>query len=415
MRSSPQNDSSPTAPVGEYSSDETLFPDLGQRDNIPPENGAIVSSNDTSTWPFKTLLNIAKMAKGRVNRSMINFIKTHLQGTRLIFVVGQTGSGKTSLLEEITSQDLKVGHSAKSGTLGYQVLPAIVHGKQYLFVDTPGFGAEDLKDKDVYEDIMSCVCTLGQWVTIAGIMFVHDVRSQRLTFSEMRTIRWLQCFCGPQFFRNVTIVQTQWDRITEDDMDQVRDIANELEFSAFDDVLFPKHVKGGCVYNHGVRLENKSEWVTLSRKKKRQERSRMAADFILNQYGRCGKVARLQVLEELAQGWGLYETEAAKSLFDSVEHPLICNLRYKTTYLDLDEKISPKVKEEEAAAADTSPEQQAAESSTWKWWEIAKQVAWTFWGFQRTGHTKYTEYMESVATDVWERLKGWWSGETPPQ
>lgn len=42
-----------------------------------------------------------------------------LAGTRLIFVVGQTGSGKTTLLGEITSQELKVGHSATSGRIAH--------------------------------------------------------------------------------------------------------------------------------------------------------------------------------------------------------------------------------------------------------------------------------------------------------
>ncbi|EED11934.1 hypothetical protein TSTA_000120 [Talaromyces stipitatus ATCC 10500] len=403
-------------PNGEQSNKEEVFSGDEQTKDTPPENGAIMSKNSISTWPFRTLFDLLKIAKGRVNQSMLNFIKQHLNGTRLIFVVGETGSGKTTLLGEITGQDLKIGHSANSGTLGYQVLPAIIHGKQYLFVDTPGFGAADLQNREVYEDIMSCVCTLGQWVTVAGIMFVHDARQQRLTQSEMTTIRWLECFCGPQFFQNVTIVQTQWDRITEDDVDQARDIAEELQTSAFKDILFPKHVRGGCVYNHGVRVGNGSDWDIFSRKRNPAERSQMAADFVQYQYERCDGVGRLQVLEELAQGWGPYETEAAKTLFNASSTPMICVLRYKAFVVDLDEEVMPKVKEEdEATAAEPSAKQQAAESSTWKWWEIAKEVAWTFWGFERTGTTKFTEYMESVTTDVWERLKGWWSGKTPPQ
>lgn len=273
-----------------------------------------------------------------------------------------------------------------------------------------------MKNRDAYEDIMSCVCTLGQWVTVAGIMFVHDARKQRLTQSEMTTIRWLECFCGPQFFQNVTIVQTQWDRITEDDMDQARDIAEELKTSAFKDLLFTKHVERGCVYNHGVQVGNGSDWNVLSRRRKPTERSQMAADFVQQRYERCDGVGRLQVLEELAQGWGPYETEAAKALFNTYNTSLICVLRYKAFVVDLDEEIIPKAKEEdEGTAAEPSAKQQADDSPVWKWFKIAKEVAWTFWGFQRTGKTKFTEYMESVTEDVWERLKAWWSGRTPPQ
>ncbi len=85
--------------------------------------------------------------------------------------------------------------------------------------------------------------------------------------------------------------------------------------------------------------------------------------------------------------------------------------------MDLDEQVISQVNEDKktAGAAPTAATQQPAEESTWKWWEIAKEVAWTFWGFNKTGKTKLTEYQASVAADVWERLKNWWSGTAPPQ
>jgi hypothetical protein len=286
-----------------------------------------------------------------------------------------------------------------------------VHGQQYLFVDTAGFGAQDLDNKKVYEDIMGCLCTLNQWVTIVGVMFVHDARQDRLTESEMRTVRWLQAFCGPQFFENITVVQTQWDRITEDDIEQARDNAKELERSAFEDILFPKHVIPGRVYNHGVRTEDGSEWDLLSKKRCPEGRSQMAADFVRDHYERCNGVAKLQVLEELDKGWDLYETEAAKSLFGTTESPLVI-LRHKAFLVDLDARVMPKVIPQARKVAAEPPEA-APEATTWKWWQIAKQVAWVFAGFQTTGKTKFSEFTETVTADAWERLKSWWSGTAP--
>jgi len=302
------------------------------------------------------------------------------------------------------------------GTVGYEVLPAVVHGEQYLFVDTPGFGAEDLSDEDVYEDIMSCVRTLGQWATIAGVMFVHDMRAQRLTKSEMKTIRWLQCFSGPQFFKNITIVLTQWDRITECDMAQARDLAKEFETTAFGNILSPEHVKGGRLYNHGVKTSDGHKWDVVSMEKRPGERSSMAADFIRVHYEHSDEVAKLQILEELSLGWGLYETQAALSLFNTFSSSAICVLRHKAFILNVDEELKPKVREVERAAAPKPAEGTAkVDVRTMKWWEIAKEVAWTFWGFRRTGSTKFTEYRQSTPADAWEKLKTWWSGEAPPQ
>lgn len=308
--------------------------------------------------------------------------------------------------------------ASATGTLGYEVLPAVVHGEQYLFVDTPGFGAADLNDKDVYEDIMSCVCTLGQWVTFAGVMFVHDMRAPRLTESEMKTIRWLQCFCGPQFFENITVVLTQWDRITSYDLIQARDIAKQLKTTAFANILSPEHVKSGCLYYHGVRVGDRNEWDVVSMHERPAERCSMAADFIRANYERSDEVAKLQVLEELTMGWGLYETQAAVSLFNTFSSSTICVLRRKALILDVNESLRPKVNEVDRAAEPKAPsakETPKVDVRTMRWWEIAKEVAWTFWGFRRTGNTKFTNYRQSTSADAWEKLKTWWSGEAPPQ
>ncbi len=264
---------------------------------------------------------------------------------------------------------------------------------------------------------MSCVGTLGQWVTIAGVMFVHNAKDTRLTRAETTTIRWLECFCGPQFFKNITIVMTQWDDITQNKMERARENAKDLETLAFDDILFPKHVKGGRVYNHGVNMGTGSKWDVLSYESRVEERRQLAADFVRWSYERCESVTKLQVLEEMGKGWGLYETEAAKSLFRPPKSPTVCVLRNKALLMDLDEQVISQVNEDKktAGAAPTEATQQPAEESTWKWWEIAKEVAWTFWGFNKTGKTKLTEYQASVAADVWERLKNWWSGTAPPQ
>ncbi|KAL4788745.1 hypothetical protein BDV19DRAFT_395802 [Aspergillus venezuelensis] len=394
-----------SSPPGIWSSEKsengTSSPKAHDDSNTPSEDEA-APKDEKLTWPFIRFSELAKTAKGRVTTGMLQFIRKHLKGTRLIFVVGLSGAGKTTLLGEITNQKLEVGHSVKSGTLGYEVLPTVVHGEQYLFVDTPGFGAQDLDDKKVYEDIMNCVCTLGQWVTIAGVMFVHSMRSADwLAESEMKTIRWL---------------------ITEDDMDQARAVAKELEDSAFRSILSPEHVKGGRLYRHGVEMSDGHDWDVVSMMRRRGERVSMAADFIRDHYERSDGVARLQVLEELSRGCGLYETEAAASLFNTFSSSTICVLRQKALIMDVDEELKPKVQKVEGGTAPSSKllalkENAVADPnvSAMRWWEIAKEVAWTFWGFRRTGNTKFTEYRRSTAADAWEKLKTWWSGEAPPQ
>ncbi|KAL4819726.1 hypothetical protein BDW67DRAFT_181447 [Aspergillus spinulosporus] len=218
------------------------------------------------------------------------------------------------------------------------------------------------------------------------------------------------------FFKNITVVLTQWDRITEEDIDQARDIAKELETSAFGNILSPEHVKGGHLYYHGVKMSDGHGWDIVSKKRRPEERFLMAADFLRSHYERSDGIAKLQVLEELSKGWGLYETGAAMSLFNTFPSSTICVLRHKALIMDIDEDIKPKGKEvEQGHTQKLAQETSRVDLSKMRWWEIAKEVAWAFWGFQRTGNTKFTEYRQSTAADVWEKLKSWWSGEAPPQ
>lgn len=261
---------------------------------------------------------------------------------------------------------------------------------------------------------------LGDLVNIAGIMFVHDVRGNRLTDGEMKTIRWLQCFCGPQFFRNITVVMSQWDRVTEDDMDQTREIAKGIADSAFHNILSPSYAEGGGVYNHGIHSEEEIEWHTLSKKYNNQKRVQIAEDVIRSRYEQVDEVPRLQVLEELAQGFGLYETEAAKCLFGSSTSSAVYDLRQKAILLDIDQQITPKPKEVQAPKSEAEPwsenrESRPPDETMWNWLDIAKQVAWTFWGFKTSRQTKFTEYANSLNSAVWGALKNWWTGEKPPQ
>jgi hypothetical protein len=301
-------------------------------------------------------------------------------------------------------------NSLGPGTMGHQVIPAIIHGKQYIFVDTAGFGAADLADKEVYDDIMGCLYALGPWVNIIGVFFVHNVRQDRLSAGEMKTIQWLQCFCGPQFFKNITIVLTQWDRIIEDDLDQAYSIAEELKNSAFHAILCPPDgVTGGQVYNHGLvpgpaDVESKP----LSKRTECEARREIAANFVRDHYESTKEVAKLQAMVELDLGWSLYELQAARCLFASFPSRIVVALRKKAILLDLDEEIQRKGGEEAKNNTES-----LGEDSIWKWWEVAKEVAWVFWGFRRENKTTLAD-LGSYTADTWNSVKRWWSGETPP-
>lgn len=38
---------------------------------------------------------------------------------------------------------------------------------------------------------------------------------------DLKTLQWVQCFCGPEFYKNIVVVTTKWDRFTEDDFKEL--------------------------------------------------------------------------------------------------------------------------------------------------------------------------------------------------
>ena len=115
------------------------------------------------------------------------------------------GTGKTTMIRELMGLDLEVGNRfllvsfclyanlikkfkihrylIPTGTTQYQVCPAVIDGEQYLFVDTPSFGAHDLDDMDIFNDIMSCFKAIGPFGTFAGILYVYGLPGDRMLAS----------------------------------------------------------------------------------------------------------------------------------------------------------------------------------------------------------------------------------------
>jgi hypothetical protein len=90
-----------------------------------------------------------------------------------------------------------------------------------------------MNDMDILDNIVSCLFALGSFVTIAWVLFLHSSTKDRMEAGELKTIRWLQCFCGPRFYENITIITTKWDKIHPDEIGEARERMEEL---AADDV-----------------------------------------------------------------------------------------------------------------------------------------------------------------------------------
>ncbi|RSL54326.1 hypothetical protein CEP54_009948 [Fusarium duplospermum] len=324
-------------------------------------------SGSTGKWGYERLCGLLKQAKGAASKPVLNFIKNHMGGTKLIFVMGQAGTGKTTILEELTGIDLGVGHTSSSGTRQYQVCPAIIHGEQYLFVDTAGFGAADLNNMSNFHDIMACVTALGPFVTIAGVLFVYGFPKQRFEAQDMQTVRWIQCFCGPEFFSNITIVTTQWDAFCNKGSfrSHWKRFGDMLQKPDLDRIVNPPgRFHGGKVYYHSfpegrATADSYNSMLWKEEEIDSEKRGDELRNLIRSRYSNA-KPAKLQILHELKQKTPLNETQAAKVLQADVTESeiLIVDNRAILSFKDV-----PRVSETGQGSVDAGSEKEKEKRS----------------------------------------------------
>ncbi|KAI1043775.1 hypothetical protein LB505_012461 [Fusarium chuoi] len=282
--------------------------------------------NQTSpkwAWGFKKLNSLLSEACGAVNERIMTFVGNHLRGTKLIFVVGKAGTGKTSILSELTDNgDLQPCTTLQTGTKSYRIIPCIIDDEQYLFIDTAGFGDPDRDDIETFRDSVTGLVAFGSFIEVVGVLFVIGTTGTRLDQQDAKTLRWLQCFCGPDFFRNITMVTSFWDTYNPSSFKQAFNRMQSLYKDAmFQKILNPpssqRRYHGVQMYHHGVTDGNLTpeSFPGLDFAEKRHERREELRNLIRRRYAeRRYKPTKLQFMREVEKKVPFMDTEAAKSL-----------------------------------------------------------------------------------------------------
>lgn len=173
---------------------------------------------------------------------------------------------------------------------------------------------------------MACLSTLRPFVTFSGVLYVYG-RMRRLLDSDLRTLRWIECFCGPTFFQNITIVTTKWDELVEDAFEDRWAITADFENHEVVRCLLdpPGRLDGATIYHHGFpggRGSGDSWSSILSKKRRAHERGDELRNLIRRNYT-DKDVGELQIIQELDQGMALCETEAARILASDLKQTIV--------------------------------------------------------------------------------------------
>jgi hypothetical protein len=309
------------------------------------------------------------------------------------------------------------------GTLKYEVCPAVIDNEQYLFVDTPGFGA-GITDDDNLREIWACLAALGPFTTFAGVLFVYGPPGTRIKDEDRKTLRWVQSFCGPELFKNITVITTMWDdygldgrarnwarvQYLKDDYDMAP-MLNPRDYhgAEFYHHGFPKGIGGPAAFSKVIGIENEDQ------------RAFEIQDLIRRRYSRAVD-CKPQIMNEVCHGVDLMATEAAKVLAANITNSRV-RIRGdravveliqepQQTVVLLQQQMKPQPEIESGPKMKPEPEQKPTKSwpqSIFEWLEFAKQAAVFFADIRAAKATNKSK----PTWGIWGTFKNWWSGAPP--
>lgn len=209
--------------------------------------------------------------------------------------------------------------NVRTGTLFHRVCPAMIDDDQYLFIDTAGFGAHDVSNDENFVDIIGCLNGLGPFVDIVGLLFVYGgSNSDRLGNDDLRTIQWVQCFCGPNFYSKIVLVTSKWDRLKPKAVRQAWTRMEDLLRTPAMKALHNPSTRheGATIYHHGLPggVGPPGEAVRVLDKDEDSEERSAELKSMITRIFKSTPIIKLQVAQELGDNGDWSKTEAAKLL-----------------------------------------------------------------------------------------------------
>ncbi|KAH7071501.1 P-loop containing nucleoside triphosphate hydrolase protein [Paraphoma chrysanthemicola] len=150
------------------------------------------------------------------------------QAPVVIVVMGVTGVGKSTLIKYATGQEVVVGHGQEACTS--EVTTFQIPGTNVWMVDTPGFDDTFNEDGIILDRVdRSLAEFFHQSITIAGMLYVHDITKTRMQGSAMKNLKMFRKVVGDQELKNCCIVTTKW---AQQNQAVLTDRENELKTKA---------------------------------------------------------------------------------------------------------------------------------------------------------------------------------------
>lgn len=97
-----------------------------------------------------------------------------------------------------------------------QSFECVIDGRKLIFIDTPGFDDSYKGDGVVLQTICQRLSDdYQQSLCITAIIYLHRIKDEKFTFTQMRNLDMLKNLCGIEAFSNVALATTFWDELPD--------------------------------------------------------------------------------------------------------------------------------------------------------------------------------------------------------
>lgn len=138
----------------------------------------------------------------------------------IIAVMGPTGAGKSTLIDRAVGRpDVGAGHDLMSYTkemcpVRYPHSDGI---RNIVLVDSPGFDDTFMTDAQILRQIARWLnATYQKNIKLSGVLYLHRISDNRVSGTPLRNYSMFKELCGKENFKNVVLVTTMWDEVTEE-------------------------------------------------------------------------------------------------------------------------------------------------------------------------------------------------------
>ncbi|KAI5999560.1 P-loop containing nucleoside triphosphate hydrolase protein [Pisolithus albus] len=135
-------------------------------------------------------------------------------------VMGPTGVGKSTFVDRAVGRpDVGAGHDLMSYTKEMRPVryPHPDGIRNIVLVDSPGFDDKFMTDVEILREIAHWLCaTHNKNIKLSGVLYLHRISDKRVSGAPLRNYHMFKALCGEENFKNVVLVTTMWDEVTEE-------------------------------------------------------------------------------------------------------------------------------------------------------------------------------------------------------